>query len=53
MEELGVHLIVHFIEVSESRADPIKKYQEKIENLNYGTSIHGEHVFRLDGSPGV
>ena len=21
--------------------------------LNYDTSIHGEHVFRLDGTPGV
>ena len=30
-----------------------KKYHEKIENLNYGTSIHGEHVFRLDATPGV
>ena len=25
---------------------------EKIEILNYDTSIHGEHVFRLDGTPG-
>ena len=30
-----------------------KMTHEKIEILNYDTSIHGEHVFRLDGTPGV
>ena len=31
----------------------LKTHDEKIEILNYDTSILGEHVFRLDGTPGV
>ena len=30
-----------------------KMSHEKIEILNYDSRVHSEHVFRLDGTPGV
>ena len=31
----------------------VQMHHEKIEILNYDTSSYSEHVFRLDGTPGV
>ena len=47
----NVNLIKACAHIKILQCHEAKKYHEKIENLNYDTSILGEHVFRLDGPP--